>query len=337
MRGGSPAGVALHGSGVAAAALAHILAGEDIPVFGNAGQVATAGSAPVVMLGEQAVGLLSDLFRKPLFSAAHRIDRRIVRWGGGEPAVVPHRALAISGADLAAALPQPVLQAGAASFTVHTTPPFPQDALLHFDSRPAAAAPVDLAPSVDEHAAVVEATEAGWLFLIPQGERKGWLLAVGGEPDAMLASAPLLSASVASLSPVKARFETAPRMLQTLVGPDFLALGHHALAFDPICGDGTATAARAAILAAAVVTGIGEGQDAELLLRHYNAMMVAAMRRHLQVSLPFYRSGGGTTWWLAQADALAEGHAWCTRFLARAGDPRFVLQGNRLIPREKAA
>ncbi|MDF8334750.1 hypothetical protein [Novosphingobium cyanobacteriorum] len=337
MRGGSPAGVALHGSGIAAAAFVHVLAGENFPVFGDGGQGAYGGSAPVVMLGEQAVGLLSDLFRKPLFSAAHRIDRRIVRWGGGDPAVVPHRALAISGVDLAAALPQPTLQAGEAAFTVHTVPPFPQEAMLRFGSRPAAAAPVQLAPTADTHAALVEATEAGWLFLIPQGQGAGWLLSVGGDPDALLASAPLVASSVASLSPVVARFETAPRMLQVLVGEDFLALGHHALAFDPICGDGTATAARAAILAAAVVAGIAEGQDADLLLGHYNAMMVAAMRRHLQVSLPFYRSGGGTTWWLAQADAVAEGHAWCTRFLARVGDPRFVLQGNRLIPREKAA
>lgn len=332
----SPARVALQGNGIAAAAVAHLLAGEGFSVVGQcAGTPKSA--APVVMLGEQAVGLLQDVFTRPLFSQAHRIERRIVSWGGGDPAVVPHRALAISGADIHAALPQIQVQSGSADFTLHASSPFPDDTLLRFGHREAAAAPVVLSDSADEYAAVVEATESGWLFLIPRGQGQGWLLAVGGEPDVLLASAPLLSLSVAVLHPVQSRFETAPRMLQTLVGNDFLALGQGALAFDPICGDGTATAARAAILAAAVVAGIHAGLDRDALLSHYYSMLVAAMRRHLQVSLPFYRSGGTSPWWEEQAEALAQGHAWCTSVLAKAGEPRFVLSGNRLILRELVA
>ncbi|WP_292963128.1 hypothetical protein [Novosphingobium sp. UBA1939] len=66
-------------------------------------------------------------------------------------------------------------------------------------------------------------------------------------------------------------------------------------------------------------------------------MLIASMRRHLQVSLPFYRSGGDTPWWREQAEALAQGHAWCTGQLARVPEPRFVLRGNRLFAREAAA
>ncbi|MEO0031081.1 MAG: hypothetical protein RIS94_839 [Pseudomonadota bacterium] len=330
------AGIALHGGGIAAATLAHLLAGEGVPVFGGE-TVPSAGPAPVVMLGAQAVALLHDVFQRPLFSAAHRIERRVVCWGGGDPVTVPHRALAISGADLAAALPQPVLAAGGADFAVHAAPPFPDDRLLSFGSRRAGAVAVDLAAGADEHAAVVEATEGGWLFLIPVGNRRAWLLSVGDQVEDQLAASRLRSILTPLRSFSTSTFETAPRMLQTLVGSDFLAIGHHALAFDPICGDGTATAVRAALLAAAVIAGRNEGLDEAALLSHYSSMLVAAMRRHLQVSLPFYRSGGTSPWWQQQADALAQGHAWCTQVLSRAGDPRFVLQGNRLIVREKAA
>ena len=336
MRGAPPAAVALHGSGIAAATLAHVLAGEGIPVI-QGDSAASSGTAPVVMLGAQAVGLLHDVFARPLFAAAHRIERRTVRWGGGDPVTVPHRALAIAGADLAAALPAPVFTGGNATFSVHAAPPFPDGAALHFGARPATAVAVELAVGVDEHAAVVEATEAGWLFLIPVGKRRGWLLSVGAPVEDQLALASLRSILTPLRSFSTCTFETAPKMLQVLGGEGFLCLGHHALGFDPICGDGTATQARAALLAAAVIAGLNEGFDPAALLAHYEAMLVAAMRRHLQVSLPFYRSGGTSPWWQEQAEALAQGHAWCTRYLNQAGDPRFVLQGNRLIAREMVA
>lgn len=336
METSSSAGVALHGSGIAAATLAHLLAGEGVPVLGL-GAETSKSVASVVMLGEQAVGLLHDVFQRPLFTGAHRIERRVVRWGGGEPAVLPHRAIAVSGADLHAALPPPQPVAGDAAFTVHASAPFPDETLVRFGHRQAAAAPVQLTDNADQRAALVEATDSGWLFLIPRGEGRGWVLSVGGEPDALLGSAPLVSASVSSLSPVESRFETAPRMLQILAGPGWLALGQGALAFDPICGDGTATAVRAALLAAAIIHEINAVSDHQALLGHYRAMLVAAMRRHLQVSLPFYRSGGTSPWWRAQADALAQGHALCTSILAKVGEPRFVLCGNRLILRDMAA
>jgi len=50
-------------------------------------------------------------------------------------------------------------------------------------------------------------------------------------------------------------------MLARLRGPDWLACGTAAVAFDPICGDGTAQAMREAILGCAVITAIGEGGD----------------------------------------------------------------------------
>ncbi len=291
------------------------------------------------MLGEQAITLLQSVFlREGMFSAGQRIERRIVAWGG-PPTTVPHRALCISGADLAAALPMPNMPqpSGTPAFTLHASAPYPFEKMQYFGRREAAAAPVELVTEADNAAAWVEATTSGWLFLIPRGAGQGWLLSVGGEPDEMLASSRLISRQISHLSRVETRFETASRMLETLAGPDWLALGSGAIAFDPICGDGTAQSARGAILSAAVVNALNNGENSADLLAHYRAMLVAAMRRHLQVSLPFYRTGGTSPWWREQVQAAAEGHAWCTAILAREPEPRFVLHGNTLVRKDLAA
>jgi len=132
-------------------------------------------------------------------------------------------------------------------------------------------------------------------------------------------------------------FSTSPGLLTPLHTDDALACGGGALSFDPICGDGTSQAAREAILAAAVVAGIAEGGDAVALVAHYEAMLTAAMRRHLAMCMGFYQAGGDAPWWQQQRADLADGHAWCTDILARTPEPRFLLQGDRLIARGVAA
>jgi hypothetical protein len=156
---------------------------------------------------------------------------------------------------------------------------------------------------------------------------------VGGLPDTLLADSRLVAPAIGTLGAVEARFETAPRLLDQLVGEDWLALGSAALGFDPLCGDGTATAARGGILAGAVATAIAEGAAPGPLLRHYRAMLIAALRRHLAACLPFYERGGVGAWWREQAQATANGHAWCTKMLSSEPEPRFVLVGNRLVAR----
>jgi len=292
------------------------------------------------MLSDPALALLRDTFgRADLFAGWQRIERRIVAWGGGEPAVLPHGAIVATGSEIAAELQLDRLSPpkGHPFFTLHGAPPFPEGALRRFGMREAVATAVDLAPEADQQACYVEATASGWLFLIPQGEGKAWLLGVGGMPEVLLGLSRLVAAQVRSLGPVAARFETAPRMLDCMAGDDWLAGGTSAIAFDPICGDGTAHAVREAILAAAVLVAVRQGGDRGALLGHYQSMLIAAMRRHLQVSLPFYRSGGSSSWWRAQADALAKGHAWCTARLATMPEPRFLLRGMRLVRREEAA
>jgi len=336
--------VRVSGVGVAAATAAHCLAARGLGLFAARARSGTARAAPVVMLGQQAQMLLTDVFGTRLASVAqaHPIERRVVLWGGGEPQAFDHRALVIGGESLGDLLPwpDPTEPGLAATFELTTMPPAPAY-LLQFGSREAAAAPVVLRPAADRGAALVEALDQGWLFLIPTGGDAGWLLAVGGDPAALLRESRLVAPVVAQVGAVVAKFETAPRLLDNPCTPDQLALGSAALAFDPICGDGTATAVRGGILAAAVgacVAGVDlPGLDRAVLLGHYRAMMIAAMRRHLTISWPFYARAGNSAWWREAADQLAEGHAWCTRQLAAAGEARFVLVGDRLILREQAA
>jgi hypothetical protein len=155
----------------------------------------------------------------------------------------------------------------------------------------------------------------------------------------------LVAPAVAATGAVSSSFETAPALLDDPAAPGRLTVGRAALALDPICGDGTASAVRGGILAAAIAAAMAGADrpaidprlDCDRLSGHYRSMMIAAMRRHLTVSWPFYARGGHSPWWRAQADALAEGHAWCTRQLAEAGEARFMLAGDRLVARGVAA
>lgn len=332
----SRAAVRLRGNGVSTAAAGFLLAADGFVLVGGTEPVHT---APVVMLSDAALALLRDVLGRPeLFAGRPQIARRVVAWGGGEAVSVPHDALVVTGGDIAAELATaPHAATTTPSFTLHAAPPFPDTALRRFGNRQAMAAVVELTSDSDDQACHIEAISSGWLFLIPTGDRQAWLLAVGGGPDTLLGQSRLVAAQVRALGPVAARFETAPRMLETLAGDDWLALGTAAIAFDPLCGDGTAHAVREAILAAAVIAGIRGGGDPAALLGHYQSMLVAAMRRHLQISLSFYQSGGTTAWWREQADAVAQGYHWCTARLGAMPEPRFVLNGTRLVPRALAA
>jgi len=220
-------------------------------------------------------------------------------------------------------------------FTIHATSA-PDVPLRRFGSRPAEAASVHLTPSAGRNDCCIESIPSGWLFLIPHDDT-AWLLGVGASLDDLLAESRLVAKRIVAINLAAACFETAPRMLEQLSGSDWLALGTAAIAFDPICGDGTAQAAREAVLAAAVVTGLLEGGDPTALLGHYHAMLLAAMRRHLQIATGFYANGGTSAWWREQAAATRAGYEWCTARLGVLPEPRFNLHGTRLLPRGKAA
>lgn len=330
--------VAVHGSKVAATVCSHLLAEAGITIARQPGSPA---QVPAIMLGAPALALLRDVLGQPnLLAGMPRITRRVVAWGGQEPVSVPHAAIVVSEDDLRHALDRGKVVVGDprhADFAVHVAPPLPEGERLVFGAYQAEICRVALRdPAVHEECRI-ESLEAGWLFLLPGGAASGWLLAFGAPSTLLLAESRLVAPAVELAGRPAGRIDSAPAMSVPLAGDAWLACGTAALRFDPICGDGTAQAVREAVLAAAVIGGIAGGGERSALLLHYRSMLVAGMRRHLQLCARFYAEGGPGAWWTRQAEALASGHETCTRMLARMPEPRFVLRGFALEPRLAAA
>lgn len=331
----APARVDLVGGGVAAACCAHLLGNAGIACHWQRG---TRSAVPALMLSDPARTLLRDVMDAPtLFETNARIERRVVVWGGGEPVTMPHGAVMLGAGELELELPG--TQAAAtgrpgtkASFTIHTDAPPPGTGITRYGDRRGETVPVTLREVADAHTCWIEAVESGWMFMIPSGdEGRGWLLAIGGPLSRLLGESRHLAARVEPDGTPPRSFDTTPRMLDAFCAQDWLACGSRSMAFDPICGDGTALAVRQALLVSAVVRAAQEGEDTDALFGHYRAMMIAAMRRHLRLCAQFYASGGEGAWWQAQRAAIAEGFAACTALLEREPEPRFVLDGTRLI------
>jgi len=329
--------IAIHGSGVAAHGTARLLAREQIDATLLP---APRAQAPVVMLSDPARALMGDVFAEPdLFADRPRITRRVVVWGSAEPVALPHGAVILTGADLDRLRPADTAPASSAdaAMTVHAAAPFPAGALRRFGQRQATAIAVALRHPEDASACWIEAVETGWLFLIPVDADSAWLLCVGGTTDALLDQSRHIAGRIDPAGTPAVQFDVTPRLLTQLQGPGWLACGTSAIAFDPICGDGTAQALREAILASAVIAAMRDGGDADALRIHHESLLIAGMRRHLKLCADFYRSGGQGPWWQAQLDDLAEGFDWCTTRLATLPEPRYQLRDFQLIEREAVA
>lgn len=323
--------VLLAGDGVASRCCAHLLAARGLTARIDPRPRA---GAPALLLSDQAASLIGDVLGRPgMFEDGHRIERRIVAWGG-PPVTLPHRSVALSEAQVLAAFPPaPAPEPGfAPDLTLEVAPSdHTRSALMRFGERRAAVARVRLAQDADAQACWIEALDAGWLFLIPTSVDGGWVMAVGGLLTPMLEASTLIAPVLRSVEPQSAMLDAAPRMTFPLQAEGWLACGGAAMAFDPICGDGTANAVRQAILASAVISAADGGGLA--LRSHYESMLVAAMRRHLRLCMDFYQRETPSPWWDAQLTALTEGYAWCTAHLARAPEPAFELHGFDLAPR----
>ena len=280
------------------------------------------------MLSESALGLIRDVFSSPdLFRRAHRIRRREVAWRPSDPpAVFEHAAVVVSEEELLAGLPVPVLQVEAeAPVTLVASRSLPGHS---FGTRTAEASQVTLKPGADAAACCIESFPEGWLFLVPNGPETAWLLSVG--PGDLLHESRIIAPRIESRQPPAGRFPCYPAIAQPLTGTDWLACGSAAMAFDPICGDGTAHAVREAVLAAAVVRAAQDGEPWEDVRAHYESRMILGFRRHLALALSFYRSGHGGAWWTAEADAAGQGIMWCDEQAKSFGPPRYRMEGDQL-------
>jgi hypothetical protein len=130
----------------------------------------------------------------------------------------------------------------------------------------ASAVPVTLKDNSDPGACWIESLEDGWLFLIPNSALSGWLLAVGEAPEVLLGQSRVVAAEIAIAAPL-GRVSGLRADCSPLCAPVGWPAEPAAMAFDPICGDGTAHAIREAILASAVIRALANGGSAGDLLR----------------------------------------------------------------------
>ncbi len=176
----------------------------------------------------------------------------------------------------------------------------------------------------------MESVPDGWLFLIAEAPLTGWLIAVGAPAEVLLGQSRVIERQIDRCDGNGKEFPAYPRIASPLCGADWLACGTAAVAFDPICGDGTANAMREAILAAAVINAAKRGENAGQLLRHYEKRLLAGFQKHLALCLEFYRSGHGGPWWQRESESVERGLNWCMR-KAEGFEPfRYRLNGFEL-------
>jgi len=295
------------------------------------------------MLSDAAVTLIRDVFDRPgLFVNAPRISRRVALWGRNtEPLTLAHSAVVVSERELLHELEQgeldqrPDLAGEAAAketdFTIFASRPLPPETAEHsFGSRIASAVKVRLKEASDSESCWIESLEEGWLFLIPNGVESGWLLSVGCGFSSIPQRSRIIAERIAFIGDPAGEFPASPRIVSPLCGPDWLACGTAGMAFDPICGDGTAHAVREAILASAVVLGMSRGGDTQELRSHYEARLIIGFQRHLAACRDFYQTGNGGPWWDRELESLRQGLEWCAGKLGKHGRFRYQLSGFEL-------
>jgi hypothetical protein len=319
--------VIIRGDGVAAYCCAHLLTKAGFRVVL---QPVDRPRLPVILLGEQALALIRDIFDQPgLFSNLPRVRKRIVAWGqNAAPVAVEHSAILVSEEALLDAVRPALVPIGSrdAPWTILAVRPLPAPSVEHcFGSRVASAVPVTLKDGSDPGACWIESLEDGWLFLVP-----GWLLSVGAPAETLLKRSRLVAAEVADCGSSLGQFPAYARIASPLCGPGWLACGTAAMAFDPICGDGTAHAIREAILASAVIGALAKGGHPGDLLAHYEARLTAGFRRHLMLCRQFYLSGGAGTLWRSELDAIDRGIQWSDGKLGAHAGFRYQLRGFEL-------
>jgi 2-polyprenyl-6-methoxyphenol hydroxylase-like FAD-dependent oxidoreductase len=318
--------ISVRGEGVAACCCARLLqdAGLGVQV-----ESTPRSKQPAIMLGRTAQKLFGDIFqREDLFDGFPRIDKRIVQWGSGaEMLVLPHSAVVASERLLLERIrPEVTETVGDIDWSIFAARPLPAGSPEHsFGSRTATATPVLLNATAELGACWIESLPNGWLFLLPEGDQRAWMLSVGESPEVSLSSSGLIARRIAEVRGQGASFPSHPRIADSLAAPGWLACGTAAIGFDPLCGDGAGNATREAILASAVIRAAAVGEDTGALITHYRTLLIAGFARHLAACDEFYRRGQNGAWWQREIQSTREGLAWCSQELAGSDPPRFRL------------
>jgi hypothetical protein len=324
--------VEIEGDGVAAVCCAQL--------FSASGQTFTTSRVArprlgSVLLSRQTLVLLSEIFPTvDLVSLCHPIQKRIVAWGPDSvPVTLAHSAWVISECDLLSRLWQQVNVPGKSEQGLRDWKVLagsPQQRA--FGTRMATVVSALLKQDADQTACWIESVASGWLFLLPRGpEHAATLISVGKAPAVLLGQSRVIADVVDTLSGPAVEFPAYPRIAFPICGDGWLASGAGAMAFDPLCGEGTGNAARQAYLATAVIGAVRDGEPVEELLAHYMSRQMHGFLRHLKICLSFYQTGGSTSFWESETALLRQGIEWAEKDLRENAKPAtHRLIGRRL-------
>jgi hypothetical protein len=322
--------VVIRGDGVAAYCCAYLLGKAGLAVVL---EPVDRPRLPAIMLSDHALALIRDIFDKQdLFRDAPHVRKRMVAWGPDSTTLALDHSAAVVSEDVLLRELRPGLllrdDAGAApSWTIFSSRPLPSPAEEHaFGTRIASAIAVTLKDGSQPAACWIESLEHGWLFLIPTTPGSAWLLAVGDLPHVLLPASRVIREQIEQAQPGAGSFPAYPRIVSPASGDRWLACGSAAMAFDPLCGDGTAHAIREAILASAVIREVMKEGPNDNVLAHYGARLTAGFRRHLTLCREFYTSGGRGTWWNQESKSIQQGIDWCDHRLRTHGEFRYQLK-----------
>ena len=334
--------VTIEGDGIAAACCARLLADAGTPW-----QLASDPRPKVaaVLLGEQTQSLLRELFpsapgQSDLFDGFHRIRQRIVKWGPSAATV------SVSHAGLVA--PEHLLLHRLWSRLAPSSQPASSQIGWHLlsgrgslpgsfeidcgASRSAEVSSADLLPGVAQDACWVESVSSGWLFLLARGQGAATLICVGTSTEELLQESTLVAPCIGTSRAEPMVVAAYPRILQPLISDQQIACGSAAMAFDPLCGEGTGNAVREAFLAIAVIQASFAGSDRSSLQSHYTRRLQLGFLRHLEICRQFYRNGGGSPFWTSACQALETGAGTLARSMPPEFRPRYRMLDRDLIP-----
>jgi len=328
----------ISGDGVAACSCAYLLKQAGFRVAVSRGE---RPRLPAILLSDAALGLIQGVFGDLSFDHSHPIQSRVVAWGPESQVVtVDHSARVVSEQGLLAKLWSrvDVDPEGEADWTIFSSRPLPPGAIeQRFGTRTASVVQVTLKDKSDSRACWIESLEGGWLFLIPNAPGTALVLSVGDPAESLLDQSRIIGKQIAKRGEAAGEFPAYPRIISSLCGSSlcgegWLACGTAAMAFDPLCGDGTSHAVREAILAAAVIQAAANGENPAELRSHYETRLLAGFGRHLALCSQFYKTGHHGPWWDRELKSLDEGMAWCGQQLGNRRDFRYQLNGFELQP-----
>jgi hypothetical protein len=299
-----------------------------------------------LLINDQTQSLLREIFADGrLFEGDLRIRKRVVRWGiEAKTLELPHDGLVVCEQNLVDRLwqktgilepAQSIDNSPRPAWTVVASPglgslPAPNG----FGARRASTASVVLRSDAAKDCCWIESLPEGWLFLLPAGDGRAVLIGAGYAPAELIEQSGLIASQISNvnLAAPNGVFPAFPQILTSLCGPGWVACGSAAMTFDPLCGEGAGHAAREAILAAAVLSATAKRPDEDKLFSHYSTRLMQGYLRHLRACLPFYRSGGSSGFWHAEAEALERGIAWIECRLRGCARFTYSLCGFDMVP-----